>query len=166
MDLTNLLIPYKDFNGEWDLFINYIYSIFERDFIIEMPYFKGNYVDFYDKRKINSQKEETFWHLTTKIYKYTYRNATIKERKPDIKRAERIAWIKEIIENYCDPSVLIWLDKSFPKAGRYHLWYNNEFLVVMADLDRNKYYNLITAFCTDEQKKIQKLKQEYAKWNI
>jgi len=126
--------------------------------------FRGHEVDFYDKRKIDSNKEESFWHLTSRDYPIKVGSALQKERKPDIKRAERIAWVREIIENHNDDKVTLWTDKSFTKAARHHLWYNQEFLVVIEDLNKFNNYNLITAFCTDKRWEIEKFTNESRKW--
>lgn len=164
MDLPSLMIPYSKFSGSWESFIEELYKVFERDFITDMPIFKGHQVDFGDKRKLESNKEETFWHLTSRDYKILVKGAMIKDRKPDFYRAERIAWIREIIENSGEPSILVWVDPETYKTPRYHLWYNQEFMVVMNDLDRFKRYVLITSFCTKSAGEKSHYMGEYARW--
>lgn len=163
MDLQDMIIPYSDYNGDWDAFIEQLYERFEQDFIRSMPRFKNHDVDFYDKKKINSVKEECFWHLTSRDYQIRDKGVIRKERKPDIIRAERIAWIREIIENYDDESVEMWIDRSFPKGARYHLWYNKEFLVVFEDI-KFGYYHLITSFYTETKNEKEKYNLEIGKW--
>jgi hypothetical protein len=164
MDLSDRIIPYKNYQGDWHKFIEDLYEVFVRDFIASMPTFKGHNVDFADKRRIDSNKEECFWHITSRDYKIIQKGLPIIDRKPDIIRAERIAWIREIIENADDPSILMWINKTGFKAPRYHLWYNHEFLVVINDLDRYGAYSLITSFHTSRDKDIEKYMDEYRRW--
>lgn len=164
MDLQSLMIPYSQFSGSWDSFIEELYKVFERDFIADMPFFKGYQVDFGDKRKLDSNKEETFWHLTSRDYKTLVKGIMTKVRQPDFDRAERITWIKEIIENSDEPSTLVWVDPETYKTPRYHLWYNYEFMVVMNDLDRFNRYVLVTSFCTKSAREKSHFMEEYARW--
>ncbi|HNX38839.1 MAG TPA: hypothetical protein PL124_12235 [Candidatus Cloacimonadota bacterium] len=164
LDLDSIKIRYKDFGGSWERFIDEAYQIFERDFIIDMPLFRGHYVDFSDKRKLDSNKEEGFWHLTSRDYPVLVKGKMTKERKPDFDRTERIRWIKEIIENSEDSSVLVWLDPKSFKVPRYHLWYNKEFLVVLNDTDNSGLYSLITSFYTCKESKKRWYWEEYCRW--
>lgn len=165
MDLKDLIIPYSNYKGNWDAFIERLYATFEQDFIRSMPRFKCDDVDFYDKRKIETNKEECFWHLTSRDYPIRVNGIIRKERKPDIIRAERIAWIKEIIENNNDSSVEMWRNLDFPKGARYHLWYRKEFLVVLEDI-KFGYYHLITSFYTKTKNEIEKYNLEIGKWGL
>jgi len=144
MDLNSLIISY---NGDWDKLVEDAYQVFCDDFILSMPRFGKFEVDFVSKKQIKN-KEETFWHVVSEDPpKQPNKSVNEEDRIPDIKRARRTKWIKEIIENYDDDSILMWLDPSFP-TPRYHLWYNKEFLVVLITNKNEPYYRLRTAFVT------------------
>ena len=94
------IVCLEHFDGNVTEYINHIFSLFERDFIATPAMFKGKKV-FYDKTDDNG-KPATFVHITTQD------NTKTGDREICLRRCERIAWIKAIIENHNDPSVLVW----------------------------------------------------------
>jgi hypothetical protein len=150
-DLNSLLIPYSLCKGDYKAYIEMLYEVFTEDFIESMPNFKGNDVDFTGKRK-DDGKEEKFWHVITTGLGYRPKGSITNERNIDIKRAERIRWIREIIENYKDPTIKYWIEKQDNQI-RHYLWYGDEFLVVLGQQHAYPHYHLVTAFYVNPTKR-------------
>ena len=96
-------------------------------------------------------KEAGFWHCVSS-------GPDEQNRTPDIRRCERISWIRAIIENYKDALIRTWKRKKKSDL-RVYIWFNENYLVVLGE--RRKHVQLITAFCTNRSHTIRKLKREY-----
>jgi hypothetical protein len=144
------LIKLEDFNGDWNRYIDCAFSIFYRDFIEAQPKFKGCWVRC-RRDQIYNGKEAGFWHCTSE-------GPNESNRIPDLRRCERIGWIRPIIQNSDDPCIKIWQAKKKSELRTY-LWLNEEYLIVLGH--RKDYFQLITAFCTDRLHTIDKLRAEY-----
>jgi len=144
LELDDLIVPYNSFGGDWEAFNEAIYEYFCENFIEDSPTYKGHEVGIkvWDK---DDGKEGTFWHVTSEEPKHTPRGYNRNGRTPDIKRAERIRWIREIIENPTDTSIKRWVEK-IQGQDRHHLWYNDEFIVVLSEHPSYPYFRLVTAF--------------------
>lgn len=143
-NLVSLLVPYSRCNGDYKAYINLLYDYFWEDFIDSMPNFMGNDVDFTGKKR-DDGKEETFWHVITQASKYSPKGCENKERNIDFKRAERIRWIKVIIENHDNLQVKHWIERENNKV-RHYLWCLDEYLVILGEQYSYPYYHLVTAF--------------------
>lgn len=86
------LIMFDDYNGNWDAYLEVIYQSFLRDFFYSKPSFCNKKVGL-KRHPIIYGKEATFWHFISKGREES-------DRYPDIRRCERIDWIKPIIEAY------------------------------------------------------------------
>src|SRR5579864_6331534 len=95
-------------------------------------------------------KEAGFWHCTSV-------GKTEDDRIPDLRRCERIEWLRAIIENCDDTRVERWTTE---KKGdcRHYLWFNEEYLISLGV--RKNYWQLITAFCTEKEHSRKKLRNE------
>ncbi len=149
------LILLQDFSGDWSKFMDAIYQIFRGDFILTKPKFRGGAI----KTKwhpIVDGREATFWHViqTGKVEN---------ERTPDLRRCERVPWIRPVIEHEKEPSIKVWENKR-KQEKRICLWLEDyEYLVVLAK--RKGYILLWTAYpVTDNQRK-RKLQKEYEEFN-
>lgn len=163
MDLSSLVIKLSDYSGNWDIYVDALYEIFCRDFILDMPVFEKKEVDFCQKDRYDN-KEETFWHVISRDNYILDKGKFIKDRDVDPKRAERIAWIKEIIDNSNDSSIMKWIDTSF-REPRIHLWYKKEYIVVLVKKKSYPYYQLLTAFITKKYKEAE-LEAKFEKYGI
>ena len=144
------LIKFSDYAGDWKRYIEAVFAIFYRDFIESQPKFKNLWVRC-RRDPMFDGKEAGFWHCISD-------GPDENNRIPDLRRCERIGWIRTIIENCCKINVRIWrLRKN--SDNRVYLWLNQEYLVVLGD--RVRYVQLITAFCTDKKHTIAKLEKEY-----
>lgn len=137
------IISLKDFNGDFKKYFNYLYEIFKMDFLINQPLFKGLRVGA-RKNPEHNGKHEGFYHLTHKdFYNTGYEN-----RQFDLRRSERLNWIKPIIQNYtcckdCCNGIKIWKEKK-----KTHIFFEDELFVVVLE-ERKSYYVVVTAFYVD-----------------
>ena len=130
------------------LYVEYFYA----DFIKEKTYLNGTIFINPESYKKDDGKELSFWHLTTRDKTYTKRvgNQYIKykERLLDIDRADRLEWVKKIIENYTDSKIKSFYKKE-TKAGkpiRLYLWaYDEDFVVILQKLGKSSSF-LVTSF--------------------
>lgn len=129
-----------------------VYETFECDFKRSRAKYKGCALT-YDAR-VEDGKEAVFWHVTTTVIES-------KERVLDLRRAERIAWLKAIIEHPDDKSLKIWKEKR--KGGaRIHIWLQEfDYLVVLGERPRGMV--LITAVYTDSAHTRRSLNKRWAK---
>ncbi len=130
---------------DWNQYENHIYSIFKNDFIDTKPLFQDKEVNI---RRIPMvfDKEDAFFHVTCKEYQ---KNG---DRSPDLRRCERIRWIRKLIENYkcnhklCDncDGIKLWIEKN-KSSKRIHLLFEEQRYMVVIE-ERKNYCLLITAF--------------------
>jgi len=153
----------------------------EADKIYEFLYEKYFYVDFVKNKtylnksifinpesyKKDEGKELSFWHLTTRTTTYTKKEekqyVTYKERLLDIDRADRLEWVKKIIENHCDPKVKSFYHKESKdkKPIRLYLWaYEEDFVVILQKLGRSSSF-LVTSFYIDNNHKRLEYQKRY-----
>jgi len=94
------LVALADYGGDWERYLAALYDFFRQDFVDDKPLFEGRSLAL--KRLPTSQgKEATFWHLISE-------GRQEEERLPDLRRCERIRWIRRIIEHAADPAVKAW----------------------------------------------------------
>ena len=144
-------LRYGDFGGDWEKFFATIYEIFERDFKHSRPYYRGKPL-IYDST-IEDGKEVTFWHVTTSIDKSTG------ERLPAFRRAERISWIRPIIEHSDDKALKVWRNKR-GRETRVLLWLEElDFLLILREKPQKAF--LLTAYCIDTEHRRATVRKEW-----
>lgn len=139
---------------------DYLYeSYFVEDFIEQKTYLNGNIYINPESYKKDENKELAFWHLTTREKQYTKREGkkfvTYKERLLDIDRADRLEWVKKIIENYTLPDIKCFYKKETAnkKPIRLYLWlYEKNFVVILQKLRKSSSF-LVTSFYIDHEDK-------------
>ena len=147
----------------WMIYYDYLYEIFKEDFIESKPFFKGKPINI-RKHPIEYGKEEAFFHVTCQDYQHK------NDRAPDLRRCERIRWIRAFIENYnCDPSfcyscegIKIWPEKQKGK-DRINFFLEEERYIVIVE-KRDNYYLLITAFYLEYDHSINKKIKQYKRY--
>lgn len=148
------LILLEDYGGHWSRYIDEAFAIFYRDFIESQPKFQNKWVRC--RRDLIDAKEAGFWHCTSE-------GPDQQIRTPDIRRCERIGWVRAVIDHWNDPAVDYWPNHEKGET-RYLLWFNEEFLVVLAERSRKRdgfqYMQLITSYCTMEEHRKNKLRKE------
>ena len=141
----------SDYRGNFESYIEAVYSYFKADFVETAAYFEGQRISFKRYPEFRG-KETTFWHITSE-------GEIEEERTPDLRRCERIRWIKPIIENATNSEIKVW-ENQRGKDKRVCLWLDSEdYLVVLAK--RSNYTLLWTAYLTDRNHTRRKLEEEY-----
>jgi len=93
------LVCLADFGGDWSRYEEALYEIFCRDFKRDLIYFQGQPLRL-KRYPISGGKEATFWHLTSE-------GSVESQRTPDLRRCERIPWLRSIIEQADDPALKV-----------------------------------------------------------
>ena len=139
---------------------DYLYKeYFYVDFIQDKTYLAGNiYIDPQCRRK-DSGKELSFWHLTTREKRYTKKiggkYVEYKERLLDVDRADRLEWVKKIIENHTDSRIKLFYKRETKakKPIRLYLWaYEEDFVVILQKLGKSSSF-MVTSFYITHSKK-------------
>ena len=145
------LIRISDYGGDWEKYLEAIYTLFKIDFIDNQAFFNGTILGL-KRYPLIRDKEATFWHLITKDDKEA------QDRLADLRRCERIKWPKFIIDNNKDDDIKVW-ETIKNNDLRIHIAYKWEYVVV---LSRRKGYLLLwTAFVVEHNHKKKKMKKEY-----
>lgn len=162
------LLLYENTEGGWEEYQGILYRLFCRDLRDGDPVFNGKRVKI-RYQPIEYGKEEAFFHITCQDYDKEG------ERVPDLRRCERVEWIKQFIEAADTDSQIEYEDKAYnlkiwkEQVGndlRYHILCEElRYMVVVAE--REKYCLLITAFYFEHDhtlaKKIKKYDEYIAK---
>jgi len=145
------LICLADFGGDWPRYEDALYEIFCRDFKRDLIYFQGQPLGL-KRYPIPGGKEATFWHLTSE-------GAIEARRTPDLRRCERIAWPRSVIEQAADPDLKVWENERRGER-RVCLWLEAEsYLVVLAR--RDGYVLPWTAYLVLHEHRKKKLQREF-----
>lgn len=92
------LVKYEEFTSDEE-FLDALYEYFKQDFVLSKPIYKDSPIRL-KRFPLRNNREATFYHITT-----TGKDED--NREIDIPRAERIRWIKPIIEAN-DRILLVW----------------------------------------------------------
>jgi len=145
------LLLLEAYNGNWDDYLDALYSIFKKDFVIKQPQFESFRVGI-KRHPLTKGKETTFWHLVSE-------GRVEDDRLPDLRRCERIRWVRAIIEHSDDSAIKVWRNKK-SRDKRICLWLDNqEYLVILAE--RKRYVILWTAYLVPQAHYKKKLQKEY-----
>ncbi|MBI4946133.1 MAG: hypothetical protein HY840_07005 [Bacteroidetes bacterium] len=151
------LILLEDFEGDYTKFIEFIYSVFQSDFIKHKTGFRGEELRL-KWHPVYLDKAYTFYHMT-------HKGEDEQNRIPDLRRCERLPWAKPVIEN-CDK----WNLKIWPQnrkgASRLCIWLElkgePDYFVI---LDIRKNYKLLwTAFVAEYEHEKRKKQKEFEEW--
>lgn len=129
------------FPGEWGHYENLIYQAFIDSFVKPNIYFQGYRVSAQHRPETRG-KGFSFWHTISEAPDRKNRNE--EERTPDLRRCERIRWIRWVIDN-AENEGFIWWENQ--RRGKTHvvIWTERyDFAVVLAK--RSDYYVLKTAY--------------------
>ncbi len=145
------IVTLEDYGGNWDRYVEAVYGVFEDDFVTDKPMFEGRRLRLKSHPYFRG-KEATFWHMVSE-------GANESERLPDLRRCERVCWVRPIIENVSDPSVKRWENER--RGGRrVCLWLEErDYLVILAR--RSGYVLPWTAYPVVENHRKRKLQSEY-----
>lgn len=148
------LIELDSFNGDWSGYIEAVYKIFKQDFVDTKPAFRGQTLGL-KRYPLVDGKEYTFYH-------FTHSGDIEDERKPDLRRCERIGWPKVLIEN-CDKFELKVWEQKRKGEKRICIWlefeHDIDYVVILAE--RNGYLLPWTAFVLQREHERRKKQREY-----
>jgi len=151
------LICLNDYNGNFQSYIDAVYSVFERDLIKNRPQF-GSYQLILKNNPLFQQRSYTFYHLTHKGEFET-------ERTPDLRRCERIGWVKPTIGNVENWKLKFW-EQSRNGKSRICIQLSVEDDVdyfVILDVRVNCVI-IWTAFVAEYEHEKRKKEKEYQNW--
>ncbi len=149
------LVLFEDSRGNWNAYIEKIYTHFQIDFVENRTLFQSAPV-FVRYHPAYDNKGATFWHLISE-------GALEADRIPDLRRCERICWPRSLIENELELDIKIW--ESFrPWKGQEQRRYNISlsdfsYLVVLAE--NSTRLDLVTAYPIERQSTKIKLEREF-----
>lgn len=129
------------FQGDWAIYEENIYDAFLDSFVRASVQFRGVRVSTQFRPETRG-KGYSFWHTISEAPDRNNRNED--DRIPDLRRCERILWIRWVIENAGNDDFLWWENQ---RQGNTHvvIWArNHDFAVVLAK--RSDYYVLKTAY--------------------
>lgn len=154
-------------------YIDHFYSFFKRDFVDSDTHLEQIYINP-RKHDLEDGKQKVFWHLTTRTDNvwqwHGKQRVKVPERYPDLKRATRICWIKEIIENYGDNDIKYFYSKHNTGKIRLYLWaydYDYDFLVILQKLGKSESILVTSFYITHDGKRneLDGLYEEYKNGN-
>jgi hypothetical protein len=146
------LLLLSDHGGSWDAYAAAVYARFKADLIYNPLVYHGMRVGL-RRHPMYQNREWAFWHIV--------QEGNVEENRiPDIRRCERIGWVRAIIQHASEPRIKIWENK---RGGNHRilLWLEDQdFLVVLAPRGK-RYALLVTAYPTDRGHTRRKLQREY-----
>lgn len=147
------LLVLNDYGGDWGRYVEAVYGRFRADFVERTAQFRGEPV------RVGTQlidgKERTFWHVISE-------GNVEQERRPDLRRCERIGWIREMIEHENDEAIVSWPQSRGAKQ-RHVVWLRHaDFAVILEK--RPGCWWLWTAYPTERPHTQKKLIREYEEW--
>lgn len=152
------LILLSSFDGDWDSYLDDIYQIFRRDFVISKPVFRGMRMAL-KRHPVSDGKEATFWHIISE-------GADEQSRTPDMRRCERIQWPRPVIEMAeHDRFIKVWENQRDGEI-RICIWVSfddENYLVILAK--RKEFTLLWTAYPITFPHQKRKLQREYEAYN-
>ena len=148
----------EDYCGNWESYFLAIYAQFEKDFVLSKPEWQLGKPVGLKKHPEYDGKSATFWHMISEGSKE-------QERTPDMRRCERIAWVRFLIERVTSKipqeadSIVWWIEKR-GNEKRYHIALSDfSYLVVVAD--RGDYVLPWTAFHIKYQNQREKRRKKF-----
>lgn len=144
------LVCLEHFGGDWESYLEIIYSYFKADFLGSPPKYNNSIVAI--KNGLSENKEIGFWHLVSE-------GESEENRQINFRRCERIRWPRPIIENCnCNP-LLVW-EKEHKNRSRICILFKEEKYIVVLE-NRTTFFLLITAYYIEFNRRINNLIAEF-----
>lgn len=144
------LFEYLSIDGSDNKQLYTLYGIFLRDFVKSPVIIKGiqlSYNNAISKHPVCKGKMIAFEHIITRGSKYKG------IREFDCERANKVHWIKPIIENVNDPRIKYFEKVNDNGYNQQYYWYEEKgFIVIIRELKPD--LMLITSFSVDNHEKI------------
>lgn len=130
-----------------------LYRLFTRDFKESQPVYDGQVVWFFPE--MEDGKEKIFWHLTSREDK------AAGDRLPDLRRSERLPWVRPMLDYPGKPEVLAWDHREGDGTVKTYVWLENDDFVVIMKKFSNGRRRLITSFWVEYGNVRRKLRRKY-----
>jgi len=130
-----------------------LHHIFVRDFVDSQPVYRGKTIWFFPE--LEDEKHVVFWHLTTRDDKLTG------ERLPDLRRCERLPWVRPILCHALCPEILDWDYEEGDGTIKTYVWLKEHDFVVILKKYPDEGRRLITSFWVEYQHTKRSLMKKY-----
>ncbi|MFH0990999.1 MAG: hypothetical protein V1799_13390 [bacterium] len=148
------LIRLDEYGGDGAAFIEAVYQVFRNDFVLSKPSFRRRNIGL-KRLPIVDGKICTFYHIT-------HEGEDEQNRTPDIRRCERIRWLKSVIERCDEWGLKVW-EQIRKSEARICIWLERDeepdYVVILAD--RKTYVLLWTTFVLTRDHEKNKKQKEY-----
>ena len=148
------IIELTEFGGNFSDYLEAVYQIFKTDFVDSKPTFKGTRLGL-KRYPLVEGKEYTFYH-------FTHEGDIENDRLPDLRRMERIAWPRPMIDSEHE-YLKVWRNTRRGKGGtknRILILHEAERYLIILD-DRGDYILPWTAFLIKGNTQLKKHIREY-----
>jgi hypothetical protein len=132
-----------------------LYAIFKQDFKDSQPVYDGNPVWFFPE--LDDGKEVVFWHMTSRVDQET------RERLPDLRRSERLPWVRPMMGNSTQPEILAWDYEEGDRTIKTYVWLKDQDFLVLMKKYKDGRRRLITSYHVDQPHTRRSLQKKYAK---
>lgn len=149
------LVLLEDYRGDWEEYIEAIYDVFCTDIVDSTPSFRGAPIRL-KRHPYLRDKEATFWHVTSE-------GKQEDQRLPDLRRCERVPWIRPMIEAGDSDRVLHWRNRRSAQWSSIFAVPDLSYVVVARD--RGHYLLRWTAYCVEQRHSRDKLRREYESYH-
>ncbi len=130
-----------------------LYNVFLNDFQRnKLSYLTFN-VWFFPEQ--DDSKYKLFWHITSSEDK------TLGDRIPDLRRCERLPWIRPMILNCPDSSIKNWDYEEGDGKIKTYVWLEDLDFVVIMKRYNDEQRRLVTSFHLDYSNAKRKMKRKY-----
>jgi hypothetical protein len=149
--------------AEWNIYLEDLYkTVFKPQFIDSNPTFKGVKV-YIRKEPMDGKWEHGFTHMTHEDLLHTSNDPN--DRIPDLRRSERLNWVKPIIENYAcsienDCGQILYWEEMYRGRVRSNLLFLEERFLVVLEKTRWGFF-IITSFYINEEYELTKRVKKY-----
>jgi hypothetical protein len=142
--------PLLPFDGNWEAYEDQLYNIFITQLARGGLTFRGQPVSC--RRMPETEgRWAAFWHLIQA-------GPIEDDRLPDLRRCERLKWVRYIIEAWnVDPKIEWWENQRGTETNVL-LWYDEQYLVILAR--RDGYWLLKSAYETNQANRVRTLRAE------
>lgn len=130
-----------------------LYRIFCTDFIDSKTHFCEKHVSI--PKDLEDGKHKTFWHVTTRDDKGSG------QRLPDLRRCERLPWLKPLLENPTKPEVLAWEFMEDDGSVNIYVWLKDQDYIAIIKKTKKGYLILRTAYWVEYGNTKKKLMKKY-----
>lgn len=145
------IITLWQYRGDIHTYMEVIYQVFVDDFVKNRPVFEGRRLGL-KKHPLIEGKEYTFYH-------FTHEGNNEENRRPDLRRMERIPWPAPLINNSRHKYLKVWRNQRGMHERILIFHEKEEYLVVLED--RGDYILPWTAYQVIYKNKVRRLLNEY-----